>query len=254
RGTSETQRYGITGWFATQIIQQTGKTMVTNNNGVFTSNLNDPDIARAEELLYSVAKDKLVYADWVGSAKDCFSMKNILFYSMGTWAMTGTAGPQEGDDWRVVPVPTDPNSDGQYMTSDMAAYMWVKGSTKNEAVKCWFECSRVAEIDPQYRQDGKDKFFISNPNWTEEMYQVFVDSSSEEYTQVFDFSYGISPKFSDDNSQDDQSGSPARNLYEFVTKSDDEGVQQTWTQVKTMYSSMLDTELSAVNKAISEIK
>ena len=252
---TDLQRYGVTGWYATQIIQQTGKTMVTNNDGVFSSNLNDPDIARAEGFLYDLAKDNLVFTEWVGSAKDCFSKKNILFYSMGTWAMTGTAGPQEGDNWSVVPIPTDPNSSGKYMTSDMTAYMWVKGSTKNEAVKCWYECSRVADTDPQYMENGKEKFFVTNPYWNDQMYQVFVDASSEEYTQVFDFSYAISNKFSDDNSQADAgTGAPARNLYEFVTKPDSEGTQKTWTQVKAEYSSLLEDELAKVNAAIAKIK
>ena len=251
--TGDEIRYGINGWFQTQIIQQTGKTMVNydQETNTFTSNLDDPDIERAENLLYDIGKKGYVNTEWTGNANNTLSDGLTLFYCMGTWAMTGNNGPSEGDDWRVVPVPSDPNTDEKYMTSDMLAYMWVKGSDKSEAVKTWYECCRVAATDETYLENAKQKFLNANPNWTEEMYQVYIDASSTEYTQIFDYGYGISGTMSDDNSNED-GNCITRKLYEYTNKTDDDGHQYTWSELRESYSATVETELNEINEAIQE--
>lgn len=246
-----TERYGINGWFCTQLIQQTGKTMVTYDGNEFKSNLDDPDIERAEELIYNLAKNNYVYDTWTGNARQTLNDGTVLFYSMGTWAMTGRSGPMEGEDWRIVPTPSDPNTDKKYMTSSMLAYMWVKGSTANEAVKTWYECSRLAVTDEEYINNGKEKFLNANPNWTEEMWQVMNDCQSSEYMQIFDYGYGISPTMSDDGASSD-GNSVTRKLYEYTIKSDDEGHQYTWTELRETYAATVESELKAINKSLAE--
>lgn len=247
------QRYGINGWFQTQVIQQTGKTMVTYDGNTFKSNLNDPDIERAENLLYDLGKNNLVYTEWGGTAKQVLKDGDILFFCMGPWAMTGRNGPQEGDEWRIVPVPSDPNTEEKYMTSDMLAYMWVKGSTADEAVKTWYECCRIAQTSDEYKENGKEKFLNANPNWTEEMYDVMQKASSSEYKQVFDYGYGISPALSQDNASED-GNCVTRKLYEFTNKQDDNGHQYTWSELREAYSATVNSELDKINKAIKEFE
>lgn len=248
-----TERYGINGWFQTQIIQQTGKTMVNYDGKTFTNNLNDPDIDRAETLLYNIGKNNLVDTDWKGGAKYVLKAGTTLFFCMGPWALTGSYGPTKTDNWSVVPVPSDPNTDKKYMTSDMTAYMWVAGSKKSDAVKCWFECSRMANTDPTYKEKGKEKFLNANPKWTDEMYQVMSDCSSSQYKQVFDYGYGISPSMSDDNSNKD-GNCITRKLYEYTNKTDDDGNQFTWTQLREKYTATVDTELKTINDSIKTFK
>ena len=170
---------------------------------------------------------------------------------MGTWAMTGNNGPSEGDDWRIVPVPSDPNSEEKYMTADMLAYMWVRGSTAKEAVKTWYECCRMANTDEQYKENGKEKFLNANPNWTEEMYQVFQDASSNENKMVFDYGYGISSTLSDDNASEDGS-CVTRKLYEYTNKSDDSGKQYSWSELRQSYSATVDSELKSLNQSVAD--
>jgi multiple sugar transport system substrate-binding protein len=81
------------------------------------------------------------------------------------------------------------------------------------------------------------------------MYQVFLDASSTEYKQVFDYGYGISGTLSDDNSNED-GNSITRKLYEFTNKTDDSGHQYTWSELRETYSATVDTELKAINEAI----
>lgn len=92
----EEERYGIAArWFAPQLVQQTGQTIVTYEDGVFKNNLNNPDLERAENLLYNLGKEGLVDMTYYGSAKSCFTAGTTLFYNMGTWAMSGTNGPSQ---------------------------------------------------------------------------------------------------------------------------------------------------------------
>ena len=43
--------------------------MVNYDGEKFTNNVNDPDIERAEDLLYQVGKNNLVNGNWLGNAK-----------------------------------------------------------------------------------------------------------------------------------------------------------------------------------------
>ncbi len=251
--TGDEERYGIVGWFAPQLVQQTGQTLVKYEDGEFKNNLNNADIERAETLLYNMGKEGLVDLNWYNSARSCFEAGQTLFYNMGIWAMTGSAGPTADDNWKVVPIPSDPQNDGKYMSSDMLAYMWVKGSTAKEAVKCWYECERVATFDETYKQTSIDKFLADNPGWDEEMYQVFLDASSSDYISVFDFGYGVSTVLAEDDSAAGKRA-PIGALYEDIYKPDDTGVQKTWTALKNSYSGTIDSELKIINEKVKKFE
>lgn len=251
--TGDQERYGVVGWFAPQLVQQTGQTLVTYEDGVFKNNLKNPDIERAENFIYDLGKEGLVDLNWYGSAKSCFEAGQTLFYNMGIWAMSGTAGPTADDNWKVVPIPKDPQNDEKVISGDMLAYMWVKGSTAKEAVKCWYECERVATFDESYRETATKKFLQDNPGWTEEMYQVYLDESSNDNKNVFDFGYGVSTTLASDDSAAGKRA-PIGALYEDIYKPDDSGVQKTWTALKNMYSGTIDSELKMINEKIKDFK
>ena len=247
---ADEERYGINGWFAPFIFQSTGKTLITYDadKDEYVSNLNDADFVRASDMLYDIAKNGIYYPDWVGQAGDAFK-KNILFYAMGPWASTGTHSPKDGDNWGVVPMPKDPNSDTLYTTIDMNAYMWVKGSTKNDAMKCWLECAKIVYTQDTYKDIEKEKFFVNNPNWTEDMYNVaYVDLVTDKFTKIFDPGYGISTTLSDnDAATNDTKEAVIPYLYTSVMKTDENGSQYTWTQLKEQYKGTVDSELKTLN-------
>lgn len=247
---ADEERYGINGWFAPFIFQSTGKTFITYDadKDEYVSNLNDADFVRASDMLYDIAKNGMYYPDWVGQAGDAFK-KNILFYAMGPWASTGTHSPKDGDNWGVVPMPKDPNSDTLYTTIDMNAYMWVKGSTKNDAMKCWLECAKIVYTQDTYKDIEKEKFFVNNPNWTEDMYNVaYVDLVTDKFTKIFDPGYGISTTLSDnDAATNDTKEAVIPYLYTSVMKTDENGSQYTWTQLKEQYKGTVDSELKTLN-------
>lgn len=250
---ADTERYGVNGFFRAHIIQQTGKKFVDfdSEKNEFINNLADPDIEKGEIFLYDLMKDGLVLNGWIGSAGECFK-QNCLFYAMGDWAYTGNLGPSAEDDWGVVPIPAFDDNVQKITTSDMTAFMWVRGTNKADAVKCWFECSRAAKTDEQYVQTNKDKFMENNPYWTDEMYNVKMDVVSDDYLMFFDYAYGVSSALGDRNHFDGNQ-CLVDALYSESSTVDDEGNQPTWTQVREKYTSTVESELKELNEKIKEI-
>ena len=246
------ERYGVNGWFAPFIFQSTGKTLIKYDadKDEYVSNLDDPDFVRATDLLYDIQKNGYYYADWVGQTSDAFK-KNILFYAMGPWASFGSHSPKEGDNWAMVPIPKDPNSDTLYTTVDMNAYMWVKGSKKNDAMKCWLECAKIVYTQDEYIQTEREKFFVNNPSWTDQMYDVaYVEPLSDKFTKMFDPGYGISTVLSDDDAAtNDTKEAVIPYMYTSVMKTDENGTQYTWAQLKEQYQPTIESELKTFNEA-----
>lgn len=250
---SDTERYGVNGFFKNHFVQQTGKRLVEYDadSNTFVNNLKDPDIEKAENMLYDMNKKGLILGGWIGSASDCFS-QNCLFYAMGDWAYTGNSGPKEGDNWAIVPIPASDDNPQKITTSNMTAYMWVKGSDKADAVKCWFECNRVAKTDPKYAETNKEKFMENNPYWTEEMYNVRTDVISDDYMMIFDYIFGISNTLGDEKSFDGNQ-KLADYIYGAVASTDEDGNQPTWAQIREQYSATVDSEIKDMNKRLSEL-
>ncbi|MBR1739524.1 MAG: extracellular solute-binding protein [Ruminococcus sp.] len=254
-GTADEERYGVNGWFAPFIFQSTGKTLIVydEEKQEYVSNLDDPDFVRATDLLYNIKKNGMYYPGWIGQASDCFK-ENILFYAMGSWASIDSHSPKEGDNWGVVPFPKDPNSDTLYSTVEVNAYMWVNGSTKNDAMRCWLECARIVYVDDTYKQTERDKFNVSNPYWTDDMYDMaYNETTSNKYVQLVDPGYGISTMLSDDDAAtNDTKEAIIPYMYTSVMKEDENGTQFTWTKLRETYSGTIDSELKDFNAAYKQ--
>ena len=250
------ERYGINGWYHPFFFQSTGQTIIKKDTktGKYINNIKNPDLERAAEFLYKLTKEGLDNPAWIGDASQTFK-SNTLFFAMGPWASTGGPHtPKAGERWGVVPMPRDPNTDVLYTTLDIGAYMWVKGSTKTEAMKCWYECSKLAATANEYKEISKKKFFVDNPNWSQEAYQVtYEDVISDKFTRLIDPGYGISTVLSDDDAATTVSKEAViAYLYSSVRKFDDSGTQMTWTQLREKYSSTIDSELKKFNASLDE--
>lgn len=243
-------RYGVNGWFGNFIYYSTGETLIEYDaeNDEYVSNISNGAFDRAGEFLYDIQKNNLYYSDWIGQASDCFQ-KNILFYAMGPWAASTVHTPADGDNWAMVPIPADPDADAQYTTLEVQAYMWIAGSEKSEAMKTWLECAKIANTDESYLEATKEKFFVTNPNWTEDMYHVaYEELSSSNWVQLVDVGYGISTTLSNDNAaQNDTKQAVISLMYTNVLKTDDDGSQYTWAQTRETYSSVVASELEKFN-------
>lgn len=251
--TGDQTRYGINGFFKQHITQQTGKTLVNYDaeTGTFSSNLNDPDIEAAQNMLYDLNKNGIILNGWIGNAREAFT-KGCLFYSMGDWGYSANNGPREDDDWRVVPIPQYTKNPQMITTSDMNAFMWVRGSEKSEAMKCWLECCRVTYTDPDYKETNKQKFMENNPYWTDDMYDVKMDVVFADRYMIYDYAYGISVGMGDPNGFDGNN-SLTDTLYIQSSQEDAEGNLLTWAKVREQYSPVVESEIKEINKKIANM-
>lgn len=246
-------RYGINGYFQPQIVNSTGNTFVVYNSeeNQYETNLENADINKAENYLYDLMKEGLMYTEWIGDCAEAFKT-GCLFYAMGDWAYTGTHTPGSSDNWALVPIPQYTDNPQNITSADIKAYMWIKGSTKSDAVKTWFECVRVANADTDYLETKKEKFMENNPNWTEDMYSVKMEAASEENLMLFDYIYGASTVLSDTD-QGVDGHCIADILYKFSSRKDAEGTQMTWTQVREKYGPVVESEVEKLNEKIKEM-
>lgn len=250
------KRYGITGFYAPQYVQQTGETIVTTDDNVtYKSNMDSPKIAAAEERLDDWRKQEYVLSGtFFNNAADAFN-QNVLFYAMGDWAATGTGGPKDGDEWGIVPFPADPSYDGEkpITTASINSFMWVKGSEKKDAARAFFECYRVAQTDPEYLQNAKDKWIEDNPNWSVEDYELMkYVSNPENVVMLFEPAYGVSALMGDDNSGFEAGVSLTNRIYASTSEADQQGNLYTWTQAREKFSPMVDAEIKKANEQIKK--
>lgn len=250
------ERYGINGWYAPQYIQQTGETLIQTDDYItYKSNLDSAKIAAAEERLANWKKNNWVEPNWIGQAAEAFK-KNVLFYSMGTWAASGSGnGPQSADNWGVVPFPKDPSYEGDkpITSARMCAYSWVAGSTKTDAVRAFYECYRIAETDETYKANGKAKWKESNLNWTDDDYAIMTEvADPDTHLMIFDPGYGVSSLMGDDFSGFMVGVCLVNWLYKSTSVVDEEGKSYTWTQTKEKFGSTVDGELKTLNESIQK--
>ena len=250
-GSEENPHYGINGWFQPFMFYSTGKTLINYDDTVkkYTSNINDADLERAANYIYDIGKNNLYFPDWLGQASDAFD-KNILFYAMGQWASVGSHTPKDTDNWVIVPLPKDPNNDDYVVNLDTTAYMWVNGSTKADAMKCWFECSKIVNTQEEYKALAKEKFKVENPNWSEQAYDmVFDEILSNKFVRLNDPSFSITDTLSNNDSADNAyKQAIVAYMYSSVLKSDeDTGAQYTWTQLRSSYANLIQSELDTFN-------
>ena len=129
--------------------------------------------------------------------------------------------------------------------------MWVAGSTKKDAMKCWLECCKIANTSDEYKQAQKKKFFENNPNWSEEMYQMALEEVfSDKFIQLVDPGTGISAEISDDSAAKNDTRQAINSyMYAGTTLSDyNTNAQYTWTQIREKYSPTIDSELKKFNE------
>ena len=251
------ERYGINGFFAPQYVAQTGQTIVkTDDNITYTSNLDDPKIASAMDRLADWQKQGYIKFDWIGDAPSAFK-ENILFYCMGEWAAIDTHTPGTDDEWGVVPFPKDPTYDGDKPIANASmsddSVMWVKGSENKDTVKTFYECYRVAQTDPTYLQNQKDKWLKNNPNWGEDAYQIMRDAADpEKNLMLFDPAYGVSSLMGDDFSGFMTGVCLTNWLYKCTSSPDEQGNTYTWTQAKEKWSPNVEGELKTLNESIQK--
>ena len=227
-------RYGIGGWWANAFVYTAGETMVTYDGSKFANNMNSAKIERAQGVLEDIFKSNLIKRGWIGP-ESAFTTNDLLFYGMGTWAYNAAAESMPDDTIQIVPFPKDPESDKNYVSNKINAYMWVKGSENGDVVKAWLDCNRLVNYEEKYTEVTKQKFLENNAGWTSEMYDISMEFyDSDKFVQAYDYGYGLSTLMGDE---------VMGILYEGIANE----ISESWIQTRDSYAVIVDEEIAAYN-------
>ena len=248
-------RYGCCGWFGQAIVQSTGDTVIHYDGTEFTNNIMSAQIERAELLQEEIYKLGLYDGTWYGYFP---TEGNILFYGMAPWHLADSNAKNPDGDLFIVPFPKDPESDEYYLNMNYGAVMLVKNSQMGDAVATYIKCERLAATQEEYKSAAKEKALIQQTNAqgkvtgfiTEEQYdfmQTWYDPAN--IKTVFDFGYGMGSlmytETYDYNTRGVMNNVADGLLIHY------EGTPDTWAEIRSQWSSVVDTVVSEYNAKLS---
>ncbi len=194
-------RFALDGWFFPAGIMHSSGTNIVSYDPEqmkFVSNVDDPRLERAENLLYDLTKNECAYPISENGWKqrndvNGSGMKDglLLFYIAGVWSFQTTVdetaavfGDVREGELMLVPLPRDDEGDGKYhLESGVVGYTLVKGGQNPEGVALYCACERFKVLDPTVvnidRRQLKEIYL-----WSDEMLEMWDECyriSSEAY-------------------------------------------------------------------------
>ncbi len=207
---ADADKWALDGWYyENALTESSGKALIGMENGNIVNNIDSPEIAKAQNMMYELQKNNVVYPkhehDWKVRG-DVFgtgiASGLTLFYPIGLWAIEDAPSVTEpyGDlyagEVMFVPVPCAADTDTQYVPSRIHGFCICKGAKNPEGVAAWLDCTRYSETDAAAHaitiQQYKDKY-----GWTDEMLEMREEiyAKAAEHP-VFEFATGVSTDIS----------------------------------------------------------
>lgn len=167
--------YGIDGWWIEQpIYLTTGKSLISLDNGVVSSNLNSLEMERAMNYIYDLNKnsyliDKSLFGwttneAFIGTGEE-------LFFPCGLWTLWKEKSlwvNTFGEDVMFVPMPKDPDADEYYLPGGLEGYVMCKGAQNPEGVVKFVECGLAVAQDENLIELNKQKL-MEDYGWRQDM-------------------------------------------------------------------------------------
>lgn len=250
------ERYALDSWgFSSALMRSSGLPIIYYDtvDRQYKSNVDDPALERAANLLYDIAKNDCVYPWWSNG----WSLRNgtegsglatglLLFHVGLDYNFTGPVdviSPIFGDiangEIMYCPLPRDPNGDGNYYTeSSPKGYFLVNNAPNPEGVALLASCERFKVLDPTVISiDKKQK--AETYLWSDEMldmYDTLHDLANGDNMIVTGFGFS------------DQLGS-------VISAFEDNGHSmdaKTWAQIKESNSEKLEYYLDDINTQVRD--
>lgn len=246
-----TKRYGINGWFGKALLQSTGCRVVDYDNGKFKNNITSDEIEKAGLLMQDITSDKLYNPIIAGYFPDNLS---TLFFAMGDWSLGESNAKNQDSDLMVVPFPTMPDTDGNYITCNFNAIMLAKNSDKGKAVATYIKCERLAASSEIHKEAAKQAALTVTENAsgnpvsfvTEEQYnaiQSFLDT--EKVKPVFDFGHGLGKEMFYNGFYSFKSQGVMNNLEQALFEEKPE--IESWDAMRDALSPIIDEKINGLN-------
>lgn len=249
-------RYALDSWsFSAGLMRSTGIPVVEydTETRTYVDNTDSPELERAANLLYDIAKNNCVYPWWNngwslrGSSEgEGINSGKMLIFIGYDYTFTGPVdnitpvfGDIAGGEIMYCPMPRDANGDGHYYTeSSPTGYFLVNGAQNPEGVALLAACQRFKVLDPtvvSIDKKQKEEIYL----WTDEMlnmYDIMHDIANSENMIVTGFGY--------DNA-----------LASVISAYEDNGHvmnASTWAQIKESNSEKLKYYLDELNTQVKE--
>lgn len=192
---SKTGKPAVRGDLGNALIHSSGYRLIDYRNGKLVSNINHAPLRYAELFMQEINKKSLYSSAWSD-----FYTTETLFMVNNSWTLGTSNVNNPNMDLMVVPVPKDPDVEGNYIICDLDAKMLVKNSTKGDAVATYIMCERIVASQPEYQAGAKayattpvESFGGTVKSYiTAEQYdalQSFLDPAKT--TPVFDYIWGM---------------------------------------------------------------
>ena len=253
-------RYALDSWaYSEAIMDSSGATVVNldTESGKFVSNLDDPRLERAANLLYDLTKNECCYPKW----KNGHKLRNDvngggikeglgLFWLSPSFVFTGPLdemsaiwGDIEGGELMFVPLPRDNNGDGTYyIATSPSGYCIVQGAENPEGVALFAACERFKIIDPTVVSIDR-KQLEETYKWSDEMlamWDICYELCNNSEVAIIKYGEGYGSKlYSSINALENLAH---RDISETIT----------WAQGKEKHGDSLSYYIDELNKDILE--
>ncbi len=249
-------RYALDGWsFTGGIMDSSGAELVyyDTETDSFATNVDDPRLERAANLLYDLSKNECVFPWWnngwaLRNGVEGGGMKEglCLFHIRQTYVFTGPVedmsniwGDIEAGELMFCPVPRDPNGDGKYyINCSPNGYALVKGGENHAGAALLASCDRFKILDPTVisidRRNLEEVYL-----WTDEMLEMWdicYDIANKSDGVIFSYNFG------------DRVNSYVSTFYDTAHMAE----ASTWAQLKESTSEALVYYVSELNTQVEE--
>lgn len=244
---------GVYGYMNTGFINSTGVALVDYKDGQLVSNLNDPNVDRAQRFLEDLKKKGLSYKYYDDGNGDHISESAVVdghaaFQAMGDWKFAAYSQKMDKDDtldFFFVPYPRDPNADKYYHNLNSFGYLVPAGAPNVDVATAYINCVRLCKLDERFKQlDKNDKMKKDGECYTEEQYEFwyfFQQPSNFESDQLI---YDLARHMGDNTTNDIISP-----ILEDVPFTDNEDTQS-WTAMRSSMAPLLDNTISQINATL----
>lgn len=185
-------RYALDGYaYQGGLVQSTGQQILQlDENGKFYSNIDSPEIERAENLVYDLVKNDCCYHEgnnrWalrkkggeefgVGLADGLclFYIIETSYFTHPVEEVTPIWGDVSEQEVMFCPLPRDDNGDGKYyLNSAPNGYCLVSGGENHAGAALLASCERFKKLDPTVvdidKKQLKEKYL-----WSDEMLEMY---------------------------------------------------------------------------------
>ena len=200
---------GLDGWWYAQALNDTcGVPLIGLKDGQLVNNMNDPQVAKVQELMYDLQKNDVCYDraanNWStrggGVTGEGLGTYQTLFIPVGLWGVEGipssvTAfGDVEAGEIMFVPMPRMDDSDKYYVTARVDGYFLCKNAPNPEGWAAFMNCRMNALADSEeltLKTEQEDYLWNDDMiNMRKEILRLVNENP------VYDFQDGVSAELS----------------------------------------------------------